>query len=77
LTAARGLEHCQREPANCPCPTYSIAVYSGHCHIAIANGLYLVGAISLAQFIECANEFVEISNDLIRRQIVRRFRESD
>src|SRR5262249_45772420 len=77
VAAARGLEHCQREPTNCPCSSRSIPVEAGHRHIAITNGFDLVSAKSLAQFIECANKLIEVGDHLIRGQIMRRFRKPD
>ena len=58
-------------------PSRSASVKAGRRHVAVADGLDLFDAETLAQPIEDADQLIEEIDDLLGRQLMRRFGETD
>ena len=58
-------------------PSRPAAVEAGRRHVAVADGLDLLDAVALAQPVEDADQLIEEIDDLLGRQVMRRFGEAD
>ena len=75
--AADDIEHRERKPSDRDRALAAAAVEAGGRHVAVADGLDLVDAILFAQPVEDAHQAIEIIDDLVGRQVMRRLREVD
>ena len=71
------LHHRERETADRDRAVARAAVEARRRHVAVADGLDLLDAVLFGQRVERAHQAVEESDDLLRRQVVRRRREAD
>ena len=71
------VEHRERQPADGDRTIAPAAVEAGGRHVAVADGLDLLDAVTLAKLVEGAHQPVQEIHDVIRRQVVRRVGEID